>query len=91
MIILHQLWLRLEFIHIVDRVTGGWRAGRNSDGGQLTITVSVLLFWTRSMRGMCHMPVMGHLNPHSIAPLVTVIVVLFASYILTASLSNIVM
>ncbi len=55
------------------------------------ITVSVLLFRTRSARGMCHMPVMGHLNPHSIAPLVTVIVVSFASYILTASLSNIVM
>ncbi len=53
--------------------------------------MSVLLFRTRSMRGMHHMPVMGHLNSRSIAPLVTVIVVLFASYILTASLSNIVM
>jgi hypothetical protein len=75
---------------------GGGRLGKNSLGGRRTNTVCVLMFATLSFRivghnGIRHSPVLGHLHPRSIAPLVTVILTSLASYTLTSSLSKTVM
>jgi hypothetical protein len=58
---------------------GGGRSGRNSVGGQFTMTVSVLLFLTTAMSGMHHSLVAASHHPHRMALLMTAIMVLFAS------------
>ena len=68
----------------------GGHSDGNSVGGQFTMMVSMLLFRTTSTSGMRQRFDLVSIHPHRISPLDTVMMVLFASYIFTSSLSKMV-
>ncbi len=67
---------------------GGGRFVRNSVGGLVTRTVSILTLLTMGTSGMRHMPVFVSRHPFMMASLLTKILVLCASYMSTVSLLN---